>query len=169
MGIQGDVPSPSRANEADTTPDDVARDRLSATVLSAGFVGNILEWYDFGLYGLFAPVLAELFFPSAGRIAALMSVYGGFAIGFVMRPVGGAVLGHFGDRIGRRFVLILSVVMMGCTTTAIGLLPTHRMIGIGAPILLLALRVVQGFSVGGEFTGSVPSNPAWLTPMIVIG
>jgi MHS family proline/betaine transporter-like MFS transporter len=128
---------------------------LSAKVLSAGAIGNILEWYDFGLYGLFAPVLAELFFPAADRLAALMSVYGGFAIGFVMRPIGGAVLGHFGDRIGRRFVLICSIVMMGMTTTAIGLLPTYRTLGIGAPILLLCLRVLQGFSVGGEFTGSV--------------
>jgi MHS family proline/betaine transporter-like MFS transporter len=133
-----------------------ARDsNLSAKVLSAGTIGNILEWYDFGLYGLFAPVLAELFFPSADRIAALMSVYGGFAIGFIMRPIGGAVLGHFGDKIGRRFVLILSIVMMGVTTTAIGLLPTYRTLGIGAAILLLAMRVLQGFSVGGEFTSSV--------------
>ncbi len=128
---------------------------LSARVLSAGAIGNILEWYDFGLYGLFAPVLAELFFPATDRLAALMSVYGGFAIGFIMRPIGGAVLGHFGDRIGRRFVLILSIVMMGVTTTAIGLLPTYRTLGVGAPILLLGLRVLQGFSVGGEFTGSV--------------
>ncbi len=129
--------------------------RLSATILSAGVVGNILEWYDFGLYGLFAPVLAELFFPAADRIAALMSVYGGFAIGFIMRPIGGAVLGHLGDRIGRRFVLICSVVMMGITTTAIGFLPTYSMIGFGAPLVLLLLRILQGFSVGGEFTSSV--------------
>jgi MHS family proline/betaine transporter-like MFS transporter len=129
--------------------------RLSATVLSAGTIGNILEWYDFGLYGLFAPVLAGLFFPAEDRIAALMSVYGGFAIGFIMRPIGGAVLGHFGDRVGRRFVLICSIVMMGITTTAIGLLPTYQTMGVGAPILLLALRVLQGFSVGGEFTSSV--------------
>ncbi len=100
-------------------------------------------------------MLAELFFPAEDRIAALMSVYGGFAIGFVMRPIGGAVLGHFGDRIGRRFVLICSVVMMGLTTTAIGFLPTYQSIGVGAPILLLLLRVLQGFSVGGEFTSSV--------------
>lgn len=136
-------------------PQDKSARRLSATVLSAGAIGNILEWYDFGLYGLFAPLLAHLFFPAEDRIAALMSVYAGFAIGFVMRPIGGAVLGHFGDRIGRRFVLICSIVMMGITTTAIGLLPTYRSIGIGAPILLLLLRVLQGFSVGGEFTGSV--------------
>jgi MHS family proline/betaine transporter-like MFS transporter len=129
--------------------------RLSATILSAGVIGNILEWYDFGLYGLFAPVLAELFFPAADRIAALMSVYGGFAIGFIMRPIGGAVLGHLGDRIGRRFVLICSVVMMGITTTAIGFLPTYSAIGFGAPLILLLLRILQGFSVGGEFTGSV--------------
>jgi MHS family proline/betaine transporter-like MFS transporter len=129
--------------------------KLSATVLSAGAIGNILEWYDFGLYGLFAPVLAELFFPTTDRIAALMSVYAGFAIGFIMRPIGGAVLGHFGDRIGRSYVLICSVVMMGITTTAIGLLPTYRTLGFGAPVLLLVLRILQGFSVGGEFTGSV--------------
>jgi MHS family proline/betaine transporter-like MFS transporter len=130
-------------------------DHLSLTVLGAGAIGNILEWYDFGLYGLFAPLLAHLFFTAENRIAALMSVYAGFAIGFVMRPIGGAVLGHLGDRIGRRFVLICSVVMMGITTTAMGLLPTYGAIGIGAPILLLLLRILQGFSVGGEFTGSV--------------
>jgi MHS family proline/betaine transporter-like MFS transporter len=96
-----------------------------------------------------------LFFPSADRIAALMSVYAGFAIGFVMRPIGGAVLGHLGDRIGRRFVLICSVVMMGITTTAIGFLPTYSMVGFAAPMTLLVLRILQGFSVGGEFTGSV--------------
>jgi len=128
---------------------------LSGAVLSAGAIGNVLEWYDFGLYGLFAPVLAELFFPSHDRVAALIGVYGGFAVGFLMRPIGGAVLGHFGDRLGRRFVLVWSIVLMGLTTTAIGLLPTYSMFGIGAPILLLGLRIVQGFSVGGEFTGSV--------------
>ncbi|MHB8884193.1 MAG: MFS transporter [Methylovirgula sp.] len=129
--------------------------RLSCGILSAGAVGNILEWYDFGLYGLFAPVLAELFFPAHDRTAALLGVYGGFAVGFMMRPIGGVVLGHFGDRLGRRFVLIWSIVMMGVTTAAIGLLPTYSEIGVGAPILLLLLRIVQGFSVGGEFTGSV--------------
>lgn len=131
------------------------RTRLSFQSLSAGTVGNILEWYDFGLYGYLAPVIASLFFPSSNAVASLLGAYGGFAIGFMMRPIGGAVLGHLGDRVGRPAVLIASVVLMGCATTAVGLLPTYRQIGIWAPFLLLVVRMFQGFSVGGEFTGSV--------------
>jgi len=128
---------------------------LSVAALGAGAIGNLLEWYDFGLYGLLAPVLAPLFFPSADPVAALIGAYGGFALGFMMRPLGGAVLGHLGDRIGRGYVLVLSVVMMGLATAALALLPTYAEIGIAAPVLLLLVRIVQGFSVGGEFTGSV--------------
>jgi MFS transporter, MHS family, proline/betaine transporter len=84
----------------------------------AGAVGNVLEWYDFGLHGLFAPILAPLFFPAQDRIASLIGAYGGFAIGFAARPLGGAVLGHVGDRIGRRAVLVSSIVLMGVATTA---------------------------------------------------
>ena len=132
-----------------------SRENLSVQNLSAGMVGNVLEWYDFSLYGYFAPVIAGLFFPSHNPVASLLGAYGGFAIGFAMRPIGGAVLGHLGDRIGRQTVLILSVVLMGLATTAVGLLPTYGEIGIWAPILLLLVRCFQGFSVGGEFTGSV--------------
>jgi MFS transporter, MHS family, proline/betaine transporter len=123
--------------------------------LLAGGVGNLLEWYDFGLYGLFAPVLAPLFFPAQDRFASLIGAYAGFAIGFAARPLGGVVLGHVGDRVGRRAVLVGSIVLMGFATTAMAALPTYDAIGIGAPILLLLIRVLQGFSVGGEFTGSV--------------
>jgi MFS transporter, MHS family, proline/betaine transporter len=123
--------------------------------LLAGGIGNLLEWYDFGLYGLFAPILAHLFFPAHDRIASLIGAYAGFAIGFAVRPLGGIVFGHLGDRFGRRIVLVSSVVMMGCATTAMALLPTYEAIGIGAPVLLLLIRLLQGFSVGGEFTGSV--------------
>lgn len=130
-------------------------DELSILALSAGAGGNLLEWYDFGIYGLLAPALAGVFFPAENRIASLIGVYGLFAAGFAMRPVGGVVLGHLGDRLGRRFVLIYSVVLMGIATAAIGLLPSYREIGVGAPLLLLLIRLVQGFSVGGEFTGSV--------------
>ncbi|HKJ08498.1 MAG TPA: MFS transporter [Gammaproteobacteria bacterium] len=129
--------------------------KLSGGSLGAGMVGNVLEWYDFGLYGFLAPLIGALFFPSSNPIASLIGAYGGFAIGFAVRPIGGAVLGHLGDRIGRQTVLIASVVLMGAATTAIGLLPTYAEIGIWAPILLLLIRVFQGFSVGGEFTGSV--------------
>jgi MHS family proline/betaine transporter-like MFS transporter len=121
----------------------------------AGAVGNVLEWYDFGLYGLFAPILAPLFFPAQDRIASLIGAYGGFAIGFAARPLGGVVLGHVGDRVGRRAVLVSSIVLMGVATTAMAILPTYAAIGVGAPVLLLLIRVLQGFSVGGEFTGSV--------------
>src|SRR5690242_9002213 len=124
-------------------------------VVLAGAIGNIVEWYDFGLYGLFAPVLASLFFPSRDRIAALLGVYGGFAVGFAVRPIGAVVLGRVGDRKGRQFVLVLSVALMGVATTAIAVLPSYDAIGIWAPVLLISIRLFQGFSVGGEFVGSV--------------
>jgi MHS family proline/betaine transporter-like MFS transporter len=124
-------------------------------VAIAGAIGNVVEWYDFGLYGLLAPVLASLFFPSHDRIAALLGVYGGFAVGFAMRPIGAVVLGRVGDHQGRRYVLVLSVVLMGAATVAIGLLPSYEAIGVWAPVLLILIRLFQGFSVGGEFVGSV--------------
>jgi MFS transporter, MHS family, proline/betaine transporter len=121
----------------------------------AGAVGNVLEWYDFGLYGLLAPILAPLFFPAQDRMASLIGAYGGFAIGFAARPLGAVVLGHVGDRVGRRAVLVSSIVLMGIATTAMAILPAYDAIGVGAPVLLLLIRVLQGFSVGGEYTGSV--------------
>lgn len=124
-------------------------------VVLAGAIGNIVEWYDFGLYGLLAPVLASLFFPSHDRLAALLGVYGGFAVGFAIRPIGAVVLGRVGDRRGRQFVLVLSVALMGMATVAIGALPSYHKIGIWAPLLLIGIRLFQGFSVGGEFVGSV--------------
>jgi MFS transporter, MHS family, proline/betaine transporter len=130
-------------------------DRVLLIPSLAGAIGNLLEWYDFGLYGLFAPVIAQLFFPDHDRIASLIGAYSGFAIGFAARPLGGAVLGHLGDRAGRRAVLVYSIVLMGFATTATAFLPTYQAIGVGAPLLLLFMRVLQGLSVGGEFTGSV--------------
>jgi MFS transporter, MHS family, proline/betaine transporter len=124
-------------------------------VMLAAAIGNVMEWYDFGLYGLLAPVLASSFFASSNRIAALSGVYAGVAIGFAMRPIGAAVLGRLGDRVGRRFVLLVSVILMGISTVAVGLLPTYAAIGIWAPVLMIVTRLFQGFSVGGEFVGSV--------------
>lgn len=131
------------------------RGKPTTRVVVAGAIGNVVEWYDFGLYGLLAPVLASLFFPSHDRIAALLGVYGGFAVGFAVRPLGAIVLGRVGDRRGRQFVLVLSVVLMGAATVAVGVLPSYREVGIWAPVLLIAIRLFQGFSVGGEFVGSV--------------
>lgn len=128
---------------------------LSLENLGAGTIGNVLEWYDFGLYGYLAPVIGSLFFPSSDPIVSLLGAYGGFAIGFMMRPIGGVLFGHLGDRVGRQTVLVTSVVMMGVATTAVGLLPTYAEIGVWAPVLLLLVRLFQGLSVGGEFTGSV--------------
>jgi len=128
----------------------------SATrVLLAGAIGNVVEWYDFGLYGLLAPALASVFFPSHDKIAALLGVYGGFAVGFAVRPLGAIVLGRVGDRQGRQFVLVLSVVLMGAATVVVGVLPSYEAVGVWAPLLLILIRLFQGFSVGGEFVGSV--------------
>ncbi|MBZ5581554.1 MAG: MFS transporter [Acidobacteriia bacterium] len=124
-------------------------------VILAGAIGNLLEWYDFGLYGLLAPELASLFFPAHDRMAALLGVYGGFAAGFAVRPIGALALGRLADRAGRRFVLMISVALMGVATVAVGLLPTYAAIGLWAPGLLILVRVFQGFSVGGEFVDSV--------------
>ena len=130
-------------------------DTSTTRVVLAGAIGNIVEWYDFGLYGLLAPVLASLFFPSHDRIAGLLGVYGGFAVGFAVRPLGAIVLGRVGDRQGRQFVLVLSVLLMGAATVAVGVLPSYAAIGVWAPVLLIVIRLFQGFSVGGEFVGSV--------------
>jgi MHS family shikimate/dehydroshikimate transporter-like MFS transporter len=133
---------------------DAARHARSAMV--ASFVGTAIEWYDFFLYGTAAAlVFSRLFFPNVDPLIGTLSAFGTFAVGFVARPLGGIVFGHFGDRIGRKSMLIYSLVIMGVATFLIGLLPTYESIGIWAPILLVALRCVQGIGVGGEWGGAV--------------
>ena len=124
-------------------------------VLLAGVAGNVLEWYDFALYSYLAPITAGLFFPSSDPLASLVESYAVFALGFLARPLGGLVFGRIGDRWGRRRMLALSVVSMAVPTFLMGLLPTYASIGVTAPILLILLRLVQGFSAGGEFSGSI--------------
>jgi MHS family proline/betaine transporter-like MFS transporter len=124
------------------------------TVL-AGMIGNVLEWYDFALFGFLAPILSPLFFPTEDRLASLLATYGIFALGFLMRPVGGVLFGHIGDRLGRKKALEWSVLLMALPTTVLGLLPTYAQVGLFAPLLLTLLRMVQGLSVGGEFIGSI--------------
>ncbi|MFW5838167.1 MAG: MFS transporter [Desulfovibrionaceae bacterium] len=125
------------------------------TVIMGGIAGNIMEWYDFAVYGYFAPVIAPQFFPSDSPQASLIAAFGAFAAGFLMRPVGGMVFGHIGDKIGRKAALTLSVAMMAVPSVLIGLLPGYETLGIMAGVLLVAMRIVQGLSVGGEYTTSI--------------
>jgi MHS family proline/betaine transporter-like MFS transporter len=121
----------------------------------AGMAGNILEWYDFSIYGFFAYAIGENFFPSHSKGTSLIDAFGVFAAGFLMRPLGALLFGQIGDRFGRKRALTISVVAMAVPTVLIGLLPTHAQVGVIAPILLVVLRLIQGLSVGGEYTTSV--------------
>ncbi|MEV5724966.1 MFS transporter [Streptomyces pharetrae] len=129
----------------------------SRRALIAGSVGNFIEWYEFGVYGYFATIIAARFFTPEGgsEIEGLVRAYASFALAFFFRPVGAALFGRLGDRIGRRPVLILVIVLMTAATTLIGALPTYATAGALAPWLLTFLRVVQGLSAGGEFGGAV--------------
>ena len=125
-------------------------------VVMASLIGTTIEWYDFFLYGSAAAlVFNKLFFPEFDPLTGTLLAFATYALGFVARPVGGIVFGHFGDRIGRKRLLMLSLVLMGVATVLIGLLPTYSAIGIWAPIFLIALRLIQGFAVGGEWGGAV--------------
>ena len=124
-------------------------------VIVTGMIGNMLEWYDFAIYGFFAAAIGQEFFPHQDRVAQLLSAFGVFALGYLMRPLGGAVTGHIGDRFGRRAALTFSVAAMAIPTFLIGLLPGYGTLGLLAPIGLTLLRMVQGLSVGGEYTGSM--------------
>jgi len=121
----------------------------------AGAIGSMLEWYDFTVYGLLAPILGKLFFPADDALASLLAAFGVFAIGYAARPLGGLIFGHVGDKFGRKPAMIVSSMMMGLATLGIGLLPDHAHIGAAAALLLVTLRIVQGLSLGGEFTGSI--------------
>jgi MFS family permease len=127
-----------------------------AKVVSASLVGTTIEWYDFFLYTTAASlVFKDVFFPEAGGVKGTLLALATYAVGFLARPIGGVVFGHFGDKVGRKKLLVISLVMMGITTTGIGLLPTYATIGVAAPILLTLLRVIQGFALGGEWGGAV--------------
>src|SRR5262245_4749 len=121
----------------------------------AGLIGNVLEWFDFAVYGYFASNIGHQFFPKSEPAVQTFLTYATFALGFFARPIGSIVLGRMGDRIGRRALLTLSITLMGGATLLLGLLPTYAQIGMLAPVLLMLMRVLQGFSLGGEFTGSM--------------
>jgi metabolite-proton symporter len=125
-------------------------------VVAASMAGTTVEWYDFFLYGVAAAlVFPTVFFPTGNPTTATLASLGTFAVGFLARPIGGLVFGHFGDRIGRKKLLVLSLLMMGISTFAIGLIPTYATIGLAAPLILVVLRLIQGFALGGEWGGAV--------------
>ncbi|WP_028926684.1 MFS transporter [Pseudonocardia acaciae] len=126
------------------------------SLLLASCVGTSIEWYDYYIFGTAsALVFGPLFFPSFSPLAGTLAAFGTFAVGFLARPLGGAVIGHFGDRIGRKAMLVLTLMLTGLSTFLIGVLPSYAAVGVAAPLLLILLRIVQGFGVGGEWGGAV--------------
>ncbi len=121
----------------------------------AAFIGALVEWYDYFLYGLAAGVVFnQLFFPSANPLVGTLAAFATFGVGFFFRPVGGVIFGHYGDKLGRKTILVLTLLLMGLATFLIGVLPTYESVGILAPILLVVLRALQGVAVGGEWGGA---------------
>ncbi len=137
-------------------PADLAQARSQARKAALGsFVGAVVDWYDFLLYGIVAALVFNAeFFPKIGATMGTLAAFATFGVGFLFRPLGGIVFGHYGDRLGRKRMLVLTVMMMGVSTAAIGLLPTFASVGWWAPVLLVTLRAIQGFAVGGEWGGA---------------
>ena len=139
------------------TKDDLVPEqrRTLRRAIAASAMGNATEWYDFGVYAYVASTMGAVFFPETDNpVVSLLTAYGVFAVSFLVRPLGGLVLGPIGDRIGRQRVLVVTILMMAGSTFAIGLLPGYATIGIAAPILLILCRLIQGFSTGGEYGGA---------------
>lgn len=133
-------------------PDSLHRARRAAW---GSFAGAVVDWYDFLLYGITAAlVFNREFFPQIGPAMGTLAAFATFGVGFLFRPLGGIIFGHFGDRLGRKRMLMMTVWMMGIATACIGLLPSFNQIGWWAPVLLVFLRAVQGFAVGGEWGGA---------------
>ncbi|MDQ3861391.1 MAG: MHS family MFS transporter [Actinomycetota bacterium] len=124
-------------------------------VIAASLIGSVIEWYDFFIYGTAAALIfGQLFFPGSDPLIGTLYSFGTYAVGFIARPIGGVFFGHYGDKIGRKSMLVMTLIVMGVATTLVGLLPTYESIGIWAPILLVVLRFLQGFAVGGEWGGA---------------
>src|SRR5438094_4293699 len=123
-------------------------------VIFASSLGTVFEWYDFYLYATLAPFFAALFFPPGNATAALLSAFVTYAAGFLVRPFGALVFGRIGDLVGRKYTFLITIVVMGASTAAVGLLPTYATIGFLAPILLVLLRLLQGLALGGEYGGA---------------
>jgi MHS family proline/betaine transporter-like MFS transporter len=129
--------------------------------VTAAVVGNVLEWYDFAVYAFVATIIAKKFFPGQDEVAALLSAFLAYGLGFVARPLGGIIIGRLGDVRGRKIALLLTIFLMAAGTVLIGILPTYETIGVAAPIILVVARLMQGFSAGGEWGGSTAYIVEW--------
>jgi len=129
--------------------------------VAAGIIGNTLEWYDFGVYGFLATVLARQFFPASEQYVALLQTFGAFGVGFAARPLGALLMGRLGDIVGRKALLVVTILMMATGTVAIGAVPNYARIGIMAPIVLLVARVLQGLAAGGEWGNAAAFLAEW--------
>src|ERR1700730_9710243 len=123
-------------------------------VIAASSVGTMIEWYDFYIFGSLAIVISPLFYPSGNNTLALIAYLSTFAVGFVVRPFGALFFGRIGDLVGRKYAFLVTLLIMGGATALIGFLPTYATIGIAAPIILLAIRILQGLALGGEYGGA---------------
>src|SRR5579871_5078560 len=124
--------------------------------VAAATIGTIIEWFDYALYGAASGlIINKLFFPQLSGASGVLAAFATFAVGFFMRPLGGILISHFGDRFGRKPALILTITLMGLSTVAMGLLPTYAQIGVAAPVLLVLFRLLQGFGAGAEYAGAV--------------
>ncbi len=135
-------------------PDRLVSKQQERKVIFASSLGTVFEWYDFYLYATLAPFFASLFFPSGNDTAALLSSFATYAAGFLVRPFGALVFGRLGDLVGRKHTFLMTIVVMGASTFAVGLLPTYEKIGLAAPVLLVTLRLLQGLALGGEYGGA---------------
>ncbi len=133
----------------------------SRRAVTAAVVGNVLEWYDFAVYGYLATIIAKNFFPPGDDVAALLATFAAFGVGFVVRPLGGIVIGRIGDTRGRKVALIMTIMLMAIGTVLIGFIPSYATIGVIAPVLLVVARLMQGFSAGGEWGGSTAFIVEW--------
>ena len=156
MSSHGNISCMSNANPSNTlSPNSISQEKRARKAALSSFVGAVVDWYDFLLYGIVAALIfKDQFFPSIGENMGTLAALATFGVGFLFRPLGGVVFGHFGDKLGRKKMLVLTVVLMGISTVGIGLLPNFESIGWWAPLLLVTLRALQGFAVGGEWGGA---------------
>jgi len=158
MSVSTSMGADAGGRKADARREPAPAGRVNKALLkkaaAASFIGNFVEWFDYAVYGYLATTIATAFFPDADRQVALLSTFALFAVSFLVRPIGGFVWGSIGDRVGRRTALSWSILIMSLATFCIALIPSYDQIGFWAPVILLLIRVVQGFSASGEYAGA---------------